>query len=799
MKLKLSTLELAAGIIGLLGIGIFLSKYPIFMYYFLILILPCFGLTYLLKFDFTFVERILISFFTGSLFLIPIDFLSIINIPINSTTILITTLTLPLVITYFLKKHIKINKDIVSSIKSNGWTILCITLIILTTFYIWKPLLQSQKLPMSDQVVNWAFTKEEVDEINEHQRIPIWGSDFSGGFPLFLFDSYFYYERLATLKIILPSEFSLTYIMNTHAFFSVIMIALGIFALGKRLGLNKLRAILAVIMFNINPFIASKFAFSGDIKELTAFAVVPMIFLVMTLKKPKKFLLLSLLLTFLYYSHMILFLFISAIITIYYVTQILIQKKILKSELKYIVLGAVLTFLLVSSHLVTFALNMDFPQYLDRSSKVGISSLFRIFIKPYFSQPTASFSYNIGTGFSIFALISALSLMVFSIANNKKQPLLLITLSFLIFILIMSLVPGIGNKLLGFIGSDRTNITFVMICALLIASFITFSENQVAKFVPLVLMVVLFVLYAGTTKNQMNNWVTETSQNNVFQPQYQKLEQLGPGRLINYGIFAYSTETAVPALSELGMITHTNPFAKHVDPQSEFKDGSESKLSTKYEVPYIINRLRTTFTKYIFIFKCDRARQGWLTEKIFQEYEQKPFNLNKVHQEECITIYQIPKTNYVESAKISLIKYPREIAYNFSEGWKLIGFLNPQDYNEFGYDYTVDTESDLKVIPDPIAYNYTFINNDHIKITGEFKEGWIVVKDTYFKAWHAYMGDQELLIRESNLGTMLIKTKPGNQIDLVIKPFSYQYFFGFIGTLTLLIIFIFSSRLWGKK
>ena len=209
--------------------------------------------------------------------------------------------------------------------------------------------------------------------------------------------------------------------------------------------------------------------------------------------------------------------------------------------------------------------------------------------------------------------------------------------------------------------------------------------------------------------------------------------------------------------------------------------------------------MRTTFTKYVFIFKCDQGRQGWVTEEQFQAYEQPPFNLEKVHQEECITIYKIPKTNYVESAKISLISLPREITYNQTGGWKVIGFLNPEDYNKFEYDYTVDSISDVKVIPDPVSYESRFINNDHIQLNGEFKQEWIVVKDTYYKRWHAYMNGEELEIKESNLGTMLIKTNPGNQIDLINKPFAYELLFGAIGTALLLAIFIFPNRFWSKK
>lgn len=792
MKIKRGVLNTYLGAIGLIVFGTFLFKYPIFISYILIMSLPGYLVSYLIiKNGIDFIERFLLSIPLSMLFLIPLNWISDAQLlPINNITIIIILIILPIFLSLLNIKYFKksINKTTFSLAKL-GMKLFTVAIILAIVFFMWSPLLQGSMLPLSDAVVTQAFILNYVEGIQEANKIPLWTTVLSGGYPISLFDSYFYYERVATIHILTPST-NITFDQNSVSFIAALAIGLGIFCLAKRFGMNSFLSILSVIFFMINPFLANKYGYSGDMKEFFGFSLFPimLILFIIFLKKKQHLKVVALIAAMYYFSHSIGMAVHAFILILFFLLyKVILDKRITLSEAKGLVGFGMVFFLLILFNLIPFVLNSEYtsPEEWGMGS-TDLSKDIRdnVIMKMFKDAVPGRYTNFTGKFFTLLGILGII-VLVFKDRANLQNILLL---SFVILVTMMIILPQ--NPILGFLTSDRIKTFLVLIFALFIPRIYQLSKRIEFRIILTLVLIVFTVKYATMTGTMINNWVHESSVSGTFKNQYAVLDQRGPGRVVMYGAFSFGLEPIIPFMSEnLGMITHTHTVAARTNPQSEFKDGSESKLNLNYNISYILNRMRTTFTKYIFIFKCDPGRQGGVTEQQLEPYTNPPFSLERVLTEQCVTLYEIPKTNYVESVGISQINIPRDDVYAAVEGWKVYGFLEPTDV----YDYEINSVDDINKITDPAVYNYNFESQDHLVIFGPFAGEWIIVKDHYFPRWHAYMNDEELIIKESNLGTMLIKTKSGQRIDLINQPFSYELILGFVATLVLIVVLVYPT------
>ncbi|MBW2970694.1 hypothetical protein KY320_00885, partial [Candidatus Woesearchaeota archaeon] len=262
---------------------------------------------------------------------------------------------------------------------------------------------------------------------------------------------------------------------------------------------------------------------------------------------------------------------------------------------------------------------------------------------------------------------------------------------------------------------------------------------------------------------------------------------------INFGIFSYATEPFIPVLSNnLWMITHTTQIGTRTIPQNELKDGSESALNKQHNITYIINRMRTTFTKYIIIVK-DPSREGDVTHRIISQYLASEYNISALFDGAQFSMFQVPDTYYIHSVQPVHTQLTVDEIYSARDGWLVYSFLKNQSDED--YELELNDVGKITSLDYPTVFEYELTSPGEIHINGNFEGEWIVVKDHYFPTWHAYMGTEELRIEESNLGTLLIKSHAGNEIILKHKPYPFEPLLSIVALIALIVSFLLPARL----
>jgi hypothetical protein len=271
----------------------------------------------------------------------------------------------------------------------------------------------------------------------------------------------------------------------------------------------------------------------------------------------------------------------------------------------------------------------------------------------------------------------------------------------------------------------------------------------------------------------------------MFEQIYRQLDTIGPGRAINYGVFAYATEPLMPVESNsIWMITHTTGSGARTIPQYELKDGSESALNSEHNLSYIINRMRTTFTRYIIVIK-DPNRMGDIT---YARLLGGLGNTSVLFDNSQLAIFIVPDSYYVQSVVPVRTNLTKEEVYSASGGWKVF-WLKDNSYSET----ELSSISDIDRLPYPKVYAFKMLSHGEYELTGNFTGEWIVVKDHYFPTWRAEMDGKLLRIEESNLGTLMIKTEQGSRIHLYHEPYWFEKLLSAVSVIFILSCFILLS------
>ena len=764
------------------GIGILLLifgiiTFPTFLFYTFLLILPSYLFSYLFikEEHITYLERILISLPLSGLFQLLLTVGNFFNLPVTKITGYSILFVLPIAL-IFLKKR-KNLKGFFQNMRKEIDTqhLLSIGILFLITFVMWGSLLQDEKLPLSDQVNNHAHINEFYDELQTQNRILLSTPKLSEGIT-YVHELYFHYLRVALLTF-LDGTHNLTHHQNGLAFFSLFFILLGMYAISIRFGFNRTESILIPLFFITNPFISSKLGYSGDIREMVTLAFFPgMILLIQHIIQKKgnfkEWILLGILAAVSAHSHVVDFAYAGVTLALFYFVYVLItdKKRLFDKNHTlglFLFLGTVL--ILIASHFIGFA------SFYDERGEAGkiiqtltISQAFKTFFVNDFlikitSEPSKS-DYSDFTG-TIFFILGLIGFIFCYLRRKDEKNMLLFSFGVGFWIMIFfftSIMLFFNTSELYFY---RALMLFVFVWSFFIIAILRNMNHKKQVYVVLLLLSVLFLFYYGEASLELNKkWVSETAQNGLFGDAYKELySRLGSGRVITYGTFSYGVEPAIPKNSEgnLWMVTHT--ITNSMDPQQDLKDGGENTLSP-YPVEYILNRLRNTFTKYILVFTCDPSRGGAQTNEEFKN-NVNVTTLVQIISTQCVSIYYLP-SNFIESTNLIETILPEKQIYSFPGSSRGTGFADLKNYKTFPGKKII-TKKDAEKLTQQKPYNYLFSNRDKIIIQGPFdKESWIVVKEHYYKRWHAFLDEKEIPVYRSNLNTILLHVDGGNRIVL---------------------------------
>ena len=792
MKVKLSQVNGVLGIVGGLFLAVFLFKQPVFLLYSAVMILPGFLLSYFFsEKEFSFLERLSLAIVLSNLMLISLRWMSLLAIPLSKTLLFSVGFFIPLLIG--ITRFRLVLGDIKNSLGEGrkdyskiAYSLFVVALAVFLVWLVWGSLLQGTKLPLTDQVVQFSWITTYKSTIENYQRYPYWLSEYSGGFPFSIFEASLYYERLAFNWMLMPG-YNLTFHINCYSFLNLVLLLLGIYCLAKRLGWGRIAAMFSMVLFIASPLLGSKLGYSGDMKEMTSFVIAPLMiivfFLMMDKRELRYYLLMGMLVAVYYFTNLvplIPMLMMLALLFIFY--KMFNGKAFGRKEIVGIGVLGISVLLLIGFNLIPLFFSLSYGTPDAWNVRFVPKIFFESIIKPFFSEPLRQqYTHNMGLLFSLAAVLGMiLSLRKFK--KNENYLLLAFWLTLFCYIIPMLNLPLIHVE------NHRFLLLILMIFSLFISRLLELSERAEVKIGAVVLFVAILALYLPLAMTQARDWVGEQAQNGMFEGLYREMDKLGPGRVINYGIFAYATEPLIPVESNsLWMITHTTGSGARTTPQYELKDGSESALNKEYNITYIINRLRTTFTRYIIVVK-DPGREGDITYAILKNYLQ---NSSLAFDTTQLAVFVVPDSYYIQSvipAKTTLSK--KEI-YSNAEGWKLFSFATQKADREYGM--VVNAVENIHKLPYPAVYNYEIVSPGELNIYGNFTGEWIVVKDHYFPTWHAEMDGKELRIEESNLGTLLIKTEKGEKIHLFHKPFWYERPIALVSFGALLLAFFISE------
>jgi hypothetical protein len=775
MNLKLSKIHSTLGALGGIFLAFFLLKNPTFILYLLVIGLPGFLLTYSFsKEEFSFLERLALSLPISNIFLIIFRGLTTLNIPFNGWLIWGIAIALPIALSlpnlgFFLSKLKRFSSEKKIEVSRLGQTIFVIALAVLLCSIFWGSLLQDSKLPLTDQVVNQAFIVSYNRSITESSRFPYWSSEYSGGFPLVVFDSPFYYERNA-IDWILMGQFNATHHMNYYGFYCLALLLIGIYCLARRLGWGKLASLFAMALFISSPLLGSKLGYSGDMKEMTSFVIFPVLALTALLMLEKKelryYILFGVLFASYYFTDLVPLIPSLMTLGIFFVLyKAFNRERLEKKEILGIAALGICILLLTGYHMLSLVVSMKYGTPGTWNLNLNLDSFIREVVKPMFTNPLANqYTINMGLFFGI-AAVAGMAISLFRLRKKENYFLLGFWLMLLCYIL------PVVRIALQHVETHRLVLLILMVFALFIGRIFD-NANKWVKIGAVVLVVALLGLNGPLARTQANNWVGEQAQNGLFSQEYSYLDSLGPGRVINYGIFAYATEPFIPALSKsLWMITHTTGVGARTMPQYEFKDGSESALNMDHNLTYIVNRMRTTFTRYVIIIK-DPSRKGDITHALLNGYLTTNLNTTPLYDSDQLSMLLIPDSYYIQSVIPASTNLSKEEIYSDFDGWKFFGFAQPQKPEDYGM--SIGMVAGLRNLPYPKVYNYKINYQGDMDVYGNFSGEWIVVKDHYFPTWRAEMNGKQLRIEESNLGTLLIKTEPGSKIHLYHEPYWFE-------------------------
>ena len=104
--------------------------------------------------------------------------------------------------------------------------------------------------------------------------IPFWDAGWYAGYPIFDFYPPMSYYLTVFLSYLVPSSLSLVF--NYVMILSYIYIAVGTFALARKLNLNLFSSFLAGLIIISSPRLAANTMFSGQFPTIVAFSMVPL-------------------------------------------------------------------------------------------------------------------------------------------------------------------------------------------------------------------------------------------------------------------------------------------------------------------------------------------------------------------------------------------------------------------------------------------------------------------------------------------------------------------------------------------
>lgn len=203
---------------------------------------------------------------------------------------------------------------------------------------------------------------------------------------------------------------------------------------------------------------------------------------------------------------------------------------------------------------------------------------------------------------------------------------------------------------------------------------------------------------------------------------------------------------------------------------------------------YWRNFMRLTNTRYAIVNYCSCPVD--LAPFFTNDY------LKPVLASQCLNIYEVDTGAFAEKVVLS---YPAEPVndgldystvnlndnpfYDLENGYK---HIFPREIKKFLSTNKkiaiIHNETELNLLPEPVALKTEKISDERYTITGNFNQGdFILIKINHFPMWKAYMGGNPLKIYESNVEIILIEADKGNKIELIyeqpiINKFLYSLF-----------------------
>jgi hypothetical protein len=808
MKVGQKEINVALGAISLVSLIIFL----LLNFNFLLILLCCIIPGFLLSFFFdlkevTFLERILISFGLWTLLFIVVYAVALLKIPIlNNFFFFLLFLIFPISVAIINRKRIsdffnlEFGKKLRNNFEESGNTILLVIVTIFIVIFMFYPLLSGNTVAQTDANLEqwWGYNIQQ--NILKASTIYMWTPNELNGYPIYTFETFFSHFKLGIFDYIF-SNLNFHLVSNNLFLIHYIIFAIGIFALLRRLDVNKLLSfIVPFVVFFVSTILHAPLNGAFRPAFATSFFPITFILFILVFKEPRYWILTSLFMLILFFHHPMYGVNISILIALSYIVYKIVHKlKNLKNkkeriftrdEIKYLSF-AIICFVLIISFWITsflllksnFAIEMNEGRALPQKNLLG--TLFSTYLPI--------------KGYLFFEILAVMGIVycIATIKKNETSRILFSIFSAVMILYVLFLIPGtseIAKKWL------PTGLYLSKIYGMLLILYIPFAfhllKNKVVKYIVFLLFVGIVVVNIIDVSEFSKEIITETIQNNNIPQITDKLKYSEYGKFLIYGIYTTTVEPAFQILSGKPMIGLGTQLATNtmIVYKLRLMDGSGRLLEQNLNQNYYVNIMKHGFVKYVFIFRCDGYRQGAITEQFLQS-KLKLIYYDQPYEKSCLTLYEVPDSNFVEKTKIAKINVPENTFYSINDAWKVSGFKNPEDYNEITPDITINFDSDLSNFTKPEVLRYKINNDEEMKIYGDFSDGdWIIIKQDYFPRFHAYENGKELEIKEQNLGMILIKATKGNEIIYKYESFRFEIILAIMSSFVVLLIFLF----WGK-
>lgn len=615
-------------------------------------------------------------------------------------------------------------------------------LLFLNVFY---SSLQKDAVPATDGSNHLYKTWVTLEGIEKYGKILEWSKYMYSGHTLFVF-----YPPLAYVSPAMLTHFAGAPVhkaFNFFAFWAVLYASLGVYLLAKKVGINELLSWGAAIILITTPNLLGKVFFQGNYAIVLAFSFFAIIVFLALELKGKNMLWLSFPIAAVLMLHSLIFYYAAYLIIFLALWLFFVKKE--KPEGKLVIASLIIAALLSSSWLLPFIANFGQMHVAERPFQVSVPEFINhITFAPKDVADCSANSLQCVQSFTqIYLLLFILGAAGLVISRDRNLLLVMLCLILVLAIIFSEITPlvkllplrekmmGVGYRTYFFILPF-----FAVVCAF---GFELFCRNRDKKAKYAAALVMLLAIYAATNFwiPAPDAWMTEMTSIKGFEGDhaviFDKLKTLGEGRVAIFGTYGPAINPAIAMLANRALFAGwgyesagdiANTVYKIQD--RDFNLGPESSPENNLAI------YRATNTNHVLVFFGNTIGVEAYNKTIFPILE----NYTMTWSSGNVAIFSIvPQSNFAEFVTSgSKVEYQRGM--------------------------------------------------DAIFLKLE-KEGELVVKESYFPNWQAYLNGKKLFVEKTDLGYLRLNPKMPGQLVLKYEPSKVDIFggvFAFIAILGLL-------------